>query len=157
MLCVFYRYHIPRSFTTKGPNTLILFEEVGGNTSQISLNTIATGTVCANTLEGNILQLSCQGNTTFSEIQFASYGNAQGSCGSFQKGSCHAPDALEIVKKVIESIAQTFIYNLTNFSFSSLQACIGQSQCSINVTGSAFKLNGCSDLTQNRLVLQAIC
>ncbi|THU45870.1 hypothetical protein C4D60_Mb02t22530 [Musa balbisiana] len=127
-------YHVPRSFTTKGPNTLILFEEVGGDPSQVSLQTVTIGTVCAIVVEGSILDLSCQGSRSFSEIQFASFGNPQGSCGSFKKGSCEAPDALAVVKK----------------------ACIGRSNCSINVTASAFRPSECSDLSK-RFAVQAIC
>ncbi|CAD5194786.1 unnamed protein product [Musa acuminata subsp. malaccensis] len=127
-------YHVPKSFTTKGPNTLILFEEVGGDPSQVSLQTVTIGTVCANVVEGSILELSCQGSRSFSKIQFASFGNPEGSCGSFKKGSCEAPDALAVVKK----------------------ACIGRSNCSINVTANAFGPSECSDLSR-RLAVQAIC
>lgn len=77
-----------------------MFEEVGGDVSQVNLQTVAVGTVCANVLEGSTLELSCQGDGSFSEIQFASFGNPEGTCGSFTKGSCDAPDALDVVKKV---------------------------------------------------------
>ncbi|XP_074580440.1 beta-galactosidase 15-like [Curcuma longa] len=127
-------YHVPRSYTTQGPNTLVLFEEVGGDVSQVNLQTVAVGTVCANVLEGSTLELSCQGEGSFSEIQFASFGNPQGSCGSFTKGSCDAPGALDVVKK----------------------ACIGQSQCSINVAESVFSSSGCSE-PRKSLAVQAVC
>ncbi|KAG6511704.1 hypothetical protein ZIOFF_029781 [Zingiber officinale] len=36
-------YHVPRYFTIKGPNTLILFEEFGGDISKISLQKVSSG------------------------------------------------------------------------------------------------------------------
>ncbi|KAJ1413010.1 Galactose-binding-like domain superfamily [Sesbania bispinosa] len=68
-------YHVPRSFLNNDTNTLILFEEVGGNPSNVSVQTITVGSICATADYGNTLEVNCQGGKTISEIQFASYGD----------------------------------------------------------------------------------
>jgi len=77
-----------------------LFEEIGGNPSQINFQTVIVGTACANAYESKTLELSCHGQS-ISDIKFASFGNPQGACGSFTKGSCESNnEALSLVKKV---------------------------------------------------------
>uniref|UniRef100_A0A6N2M6V7 beta-galactosidase n=1 Tax=Salix viminalis TaxID=40686 RepID=A0A6N2M6V7_SALVM len=97
-------YHVPRSFLNNGPNTLILFEEIGGNPSNVSFQITATETICGNAYEGTTLELSCNGGRrTISDIQFASFGDPQGStCGSFQRGSVEASSSLSAVEKVLQ-------------------------------------------------------
>ncbi|KAJ1389344.1 Glycoside hydrolase, family 35 [Sesbania bispinosa] len=80
-------YHVPRSFLNNDKNTLVLFEEMGGNPQNVSFQTVTTGIICANVYEGAQLELSCQGGQVISQIQFASFGNPQGRCGSFKIGS----------------------------------------------------------------------
>ncbi|KAJ1407398.1 Galactose-binding-like domain superfamily [Sesbania bispinosa] len=80
-------YHVPRSFLNNDTNTLILFEEMGGNPSNVSVQTITVGSICATANYGSTLEVNFQGGKTISEIQFASYGDPQGKCGSFQKVS----------------------------------------------------------------------
>lgn len=98
-----FRYHVPRSFMTNDVNTLVLFEELGGNPSLVNFQTVAPGTVCGNAYENKNMELSCQGQgRPISSISFASFGDPQGTCGSFYKGSCEGGnDALAIVQKVI--------------------------------------------------------
>uniref|UniRef100_A0A6N2MV05 SUEL-type lectin domain-containing protein n=1 Tax=Salix viminalis TaxID=40686 RepID=A0A6N2MV05_SALVM len=74
----------------------------------------ATETICGNAYEGTTLELSCNGGRrTISDIQFASFGDPQGStCGSFQRGSVEASSSLSAVEK----------------------ACLGKESCSINVS-----------------------
>ncbi|XP_077234649.1 beta-galactosidase 15-like [Tasmannia lanceolata] len=127
-------YHVPRSFLRSGINTLILFEEVGGNPTQVTFQTVTVGTACANVYEGSALELSCQGGRTISQIQFASYGNPQGTCGSFQKGTCEANTAFSAVQK----------------------ACVGKTSCSINVSEDVLGSSGCGNITK-RLAVQATC
>ncbi|KAM0940174.1 putative beta-galactosidase [Dioscorea sansibarensis] len=45
------RYHVRRSFIKPENNTLVLFEEMGGDPTQISLATKQIGSVCAHVLE----------------------------------------------------------------------------------------------------------
>ena len=94
------RYHVPRSFFRDGVNTIVLFEEFGGNPSRVNFQTVSVGTACGNAQENKILELSCQGRP-ISEIKFASFGNPEGVCGTFRKGSCDSKDdALTILRKV---------------------------------------------------------
>lgn len=94
------RYHVPRSFLQEGDNTLVLFEEFGGNPSPVNFQTTVVGTVCGNAYEKNTLKLSCQGRS-ISAIKFASFGAPEGSCGSFKKGVCEgSKDAVSMLEKV---------------------------------------------------------
>ncbi|KAF9680369.1 hypothetical protein SADUNF_Sadunf06G0114000 [Salix dunnii] len=130
-------YHVPRSFINNGSNTLILFEEIGGNPSNVSFQITATETICGNAYEGTTLELSCNGGgRTISDIQFASFGDAQGStCGSFQRGSVEASSSLSVVEK----------------------ACIGKESCSINILKTTFAVEDSFGVDNNRLAVQAVC
>lgn len=95
-----YRYHVPRSFMNEGVNTLVLLEEFGGNPTLVNFQTVRPGTICGNVNEKNTLELSCQGKP-ISEIKFASFGTPEGTCGSFQKGTCEgSKDALSVLHTV---------------------------------------------------------
>ncbi|KAG8636041.1 hypothetical protein MANES_16G092900v8 [Manihot esculenta] len=125
-------YHIPRSLLNKN-NTLVLFEEFGGNPSQVGIQTVTVGTACGNAYDGNSLELSCQGGQKISAIQFASFGNPTGSCGSYQKGPCDSADSLSAAQK----------------------ACVGKMSCSLNVSQGSFGSSSCG--STNRLAVQATC
>eukprot|EP00258_Populus_trichocarpa_P013592 XP_002324727.3 beta-galactosidase 7 [Populus trichocarpa] len=128
-------YHIPRSYLNKdGQNTLILFEEVGGNPTNVSFQIVAVETICGNAYEGSTLELSCEGGRTISDIQFASYGDPEGTCGAFMKGSFYATRSAAVVEK----------------------ACVGKQSCGILVSGETFGLKKRSDIA-NRLAVQAVC
>ncbi|KAK7273442.1 hypothetical protein RIF29_14492 [Crotalaria pallida] len=139
-------YHVPRSFLNKDKNTLVLFEEEGGNPKNVSFQTVTTGTICAHVYEGALLELSCQGGKVISEIQFASFGYPEGACGSFKIGSWQATNS----KSVVEA------------------ACIGRERCGFLVTKEAFGIkdgygpNKTKTITGNdndlgRLAVQATC
>lgn len=100
------RYHVPRSFLRDKGNTLVLFEEFGGNPSMVNFKTVTVGKACANAYEGNTLELSCQGGKAISEIRFASFGDPSGECGSYEKGTCEAAKSLSVVQAV-----STFLRN----------------------------------------------
>lgn len=104
------RYHVPREWLQPTDNFLVLFEEAGGDVSKVSLVTQAPDKVCAQMsevhpitksnlqgLEGNTLKepptlhLDCTPGHNISQVVFGSFGNPSGTCGSFKKGSCHAP------------------------------------------------------------------
>jgi len=79
---------------------MVLFEEIGGNPSLVNFQTVSVGSACGNTHENKTLELSCHGHP-ISDIKFASFGNPQGECGAFSKGSCESKsDALSIVQNV---------------------------------------------------------
>ncbi|XP_057983261.1 beta-galactosidase 7-like [Malania oleifera] len=127
-------YHVPRSFLQDDENTLVLFEEFGGNPSSVNFRTVTVGTACANAYEGNTVELSCQGGKTISEIKFASFGDPQGACGSFKKGSCEAANATAIIQ----------------------EACIGQKSCSVYVSEATFGSTGCN-VPAKSLAVEALC
>ncbi|XP_059431698.1 beta-galactosidase [Corylus avellana] len=134
-------YHIPRSYlgnrkhTNTNTNTLTLFEEIGGDPSQVSFQTLSIGFVCGSVYEGKTLELSCQGGQTISEIQFASFGDPQGNCGSFKKGSGEAVNSLSTVQK----------------------ACVGKTTCSFNATEATFGSVNCGHKYSKRLLVQGVC
>ena len=79
---------------------MVLFEEIGGNPSLVNFQTVSVGTACGNAYENHTLELSCQ-NRPISAINFASFGNPQGTCGSFVKGTCESNhEAWSIIEKV---------------------------------------------------------
>ncbi|KAL2327302.1 hypothetical protein Fmac_020729 [Flemingia macrophylla] len=128
------RYHVPRSFIEDGVNTLVLFEEIGGNPSFVNFQTVFVGTACGNTQENKTLELSCHGHPIL-DIKFASFGNPQGECGAFTKGSCESKsDALSIVQK----------------------ECVGKESCSIDVSEKTFGKTSCGDVIK-RLAVEAVC
>ncbi|KAF6174298.1 hypothetical protein GIB67_040791 [Kingdonia uniflora] len=120
-------YHVPRSFLRDDINTLVLFEELGGNPTQVNFQTVTIGTICGHAYEGNILELSCQGSQTISAIQFSSFGDAQGTCGSFQKGTCEADNSLSVVQKVLSCYICAFPgYGVRNEKIDNFQSSSGK-------------------------------
>lgn len=115
-------YHVPRSWLQPGSNTMVLFEEMGGDPTQISFATRETGSICSHISESHpiplstwmisdeetrkqaqpTLSLDCPlHNQVISEILFASFGTPQGVCGSFSHGECSSKEALSTVEKVL--------------------------------------------------------
>ena len=129
------RYHVPRSFlNAEEDNTLVLFEEMGGNPSLVSFQTTRVGSVCANVYEKTIIELSCD-RKPISAIKFASFGNLDGNCGSFEKRTC------ESSKNTVDILTQE---------------CVGKEKCSIDVSTEKFGAPDCSGATR-RLAVEAIC
>ncbi|XP_048591521.1 beta-galactosidase 15-like [Brassica napus] len=129
------RYHVPRSFlNAEGDNTLVLFEEMGGNPSLVSFQTTRVGSVCANVYEKNSIELSCD-RKPISAIKFASFGNPYGNCGSFEKGTCESSN------NTIDILTQE---------------CVGKEKCSIDVSTEKFGAPDCTGSVR-RLAVEAIC
>ncbi|CAI0542299.1 unnamed protein product [Linum tenue] len=146
-------YHVPRSWLKSTGNTLVLFEENGGDPTKIAFATPQVGSLCAQVSEthpspvhkwssdlraqtksGPVLSLSCpHPNQVISSIKYASYGTPQGTCGSFNNGQCHSQNTLSIVQK----------------------ACIGSKNCSIKVSNSTFG-EPCG-LVRKSLAVEASC
>lgn len=93
-------YHVPRDWLKGEDNQLVLFEELGGNPSLVSIQTVTVGTVCANAYEGHTLELACHAGSKFSDIKFASFGLPEGGCGHFRNGVCHSEKTLSVVQQV---------------------------------------------------------
>ncbi|GMI76135.1 beta-galactosidase 15 [Hibiscus trionum] len=125
-------YHVPRSFLNDGENTLVLFEEFGGNPSSVQFQTVEVGSVCVNAYQGKVVQLSCH-DRPISKIEFASFGHPQGVCGSFEKGECESDvDAISILEK----------------------ECVGKELCSFKISEDKFGKAYCD---ARRLAVEAVC
>ncbi|XVF04925.1 hypothetical protein REPUB_Repub05bG0126900 [Reevesia pubescens] len=129
-------YHVPRSWLQPSGNILVLFEEIGGDPTQLAFATRKMGSLCSHVSESHPLPVDMWGldsktgrtlsptvslgcpspNQVISSIKFASFGTPRGTCGSFSHGRCSSAKALSIVKK----------------------ACIGSTSCSIGVSSSTF-------------------
>lgn len=131
----FARYHVPRSFLRDDMNTLVLFEEFGGNPSLVNFRTTVVDEVCANAYEGHKLELSCHGNgRTISAVEFASFGDPQGTCETLAKGSCESYTALSVLK----------------------QQCVGQENCSVDVSEASLGSTNCGNITK-KFAVQVKC
>ncbi|TKY67244.1 Beta-galactosidase 8 [Spatholobus suberectus] len=146
-------YHVPRSWLRPDSNTLVLFEESGGNPTQISFATKQIGSVCSSVSEshpppvdlwnshkesgrkvGPVLSLKCPyPNQVISSIKFASFGTPHGTCGNFKHGRCSSNKALSIVQK----------------------ACIGSSSCRIGLSINTFG-DPCKGVAKS-LAVEASC
>ncbi|KAG5566745.1 hypothetical protein RHGRI_002326 [Rhododendron griersonianum] len=146
-------YHVPRSWLQPSGNTLVLFEETGGDPTQLSFATREIGSLCSHISEshpqhvetwrssrkrgsrpGPALSLECPlTNQVISSIEFASFGTPSGSCGSFSHGSCNSTQALSIVQK----------------------ACVGSKSCRMDVSIDMFG-DPCIGVTKS-LAVEAAC
>ncbi|KAL6965807.1 Beta-galactosidase 7, partial [Sarracenia purpurea var. burkii] len=112
-------------------NTLVLFEEFGGNPSLVNFQTVVVGTACGNAYENKMMELSCHGRP-ISAIRFASFGDPQGTCGSFYKGTCEANDPTSLLES----------------------ECVGKESCSIEASEDVLGQTTCSGISK-RLVVEA--
>lgn len=150
-------YHIPEDWMKPHNNLLIIFEEVGGDPTSISIKQVSFlfiaclfygtsfffffskkltgGTVCASEEESESVTayLKCDPNTYIRSIDFASFGTPTGTCGSFKKGSCHAASSQSVVEKL----------------------CLGRSRCSVGPTIENFG-DPCPN-SSKRLSIQLTC
>lgn len=127
-------YHVPRSYMKSDTNTVILFEELGGNPVNVSFQTTTLETVCANAYENGLLELSCGEGQTISDVQFASFGDPKGKCGSFSKGTCESKISVSQLEK----------------------SCVGRQSCTIDVSEKVFGPTDCGNITK-RLAVQLFC
>ena len=90
-----------------------------GATATLNSNvpTTSTGTVCATRNEnGDPITLTAPAGGVFTSVEFASYGEPNGNCGSYSTGSCHASSSTQVVSSL----------------------CIGQNSCTIYPNNSTF-------------------
>ncbi|KAL3505338.1 hypothetical protein ACH5RR_035179 [Cinchona calisaya] len=147
-------YHVPRSWLKPTQNLLVLFEELGGDASKISLVKRTTASVCASAHENRAsmvdwhidsngegtmlrqpkIQLQCAPGQSISTIKFASFGTPSGPCGAFQQGTCHAESSQAVIEKM----------------------CIGQETCRVTASKSYFGSDPCPSQLK-RLYVEAVC
>ncbi|WJX88537.1 Beta-galactosidase 3 [Trifolium repens] len=147
-------YHVPRSWLKPTQNLLVIFEELGGDPSKISLVKRSVSSVCADVSEyhTNIknwhidsygkseefrppkVHLHCSPGQTISSIKFASFGTPLGTCGNYVQGACHSPTSYAILEK----------------------KCVGKPRCIVTVSNSNFGKDPCP-MVMKRLSVEAIC
>ncbi|XP_038699384.1 beta-galactosidase-like isoform X2 [Tripterygium wilfordii] len=143
-------YHVPRSWLKSSGNLLVVFEEWGGDPSEISLLKRITGSVCADVYEGQPslknwhigsgkdtspkAHLWCPPPQKISKIKFASYGLPQGRCGYFKEGSCHAHKSYNAFER----------------------NCVGKQSCSVTVASQVFGGDPCP-ASMKKLSVEAVC
>uniref|UniRef100_A0A0A8YH38 Beta-galactosidase n=1 Tax=Arundo donax TaxID=35708 RepID=A0A0A8YH38_ARUDO len=116
------QYHIPRPFLKSKDNLLVVFEEELGKPDGILIQTVTRDDICVLLSEHNPTQiktwqtegdqikliaedhstrgfLTCPPKKTIQEVVFASFGNPEGPCGNFTLGTCHTPNAKQVVEK----------------------------------------------------------
>ncbi|KAE9612965.1 putative beta-galactosidase [Lupinus albus] len=148
------KYHVPRSWLKPDHNLLVVFEELGGDPSRISLVKRTLSSVCADVSEyhPNIknwhiesygkseefhppkVHLHCSPAQAISSIKFASFGTPLGTCGNYVKGACHSAASYEILDK----------------------KCIGKVRCIVTVLNTNFGEDPCPNVLK-RLSVEAVC
>ncbi len=81
------------------------YSSVGGTTKK-----------CATGTEGTSLTITCVAGSTITNVDFASYGNPVGSCGSYAAGTCNSPTSLQVLKNL----------------------CVGKATCTVGVNNTIF-------------------
>ncbi|CAN0846104.1 Beta-galactosidase 14 [Linum grandiflorum] len=116
-------YHIPRSFMKRRWNLMVILEEEeGANPEKIEILTVNRNTICSNIAENHIptvkswarqqgqimklvdkvqptAQLRCPPQKKIVSIDFASFGDPNGTCGSYTVGTCSSALSKSIVHK----------------------------------------------------------
>lgn len=135
-------YHVPRSFLKQSGNLLVLFEEMGGNPLDITINTVSITQVCGKVSESHSpsvlargrlprIHLQCYGRKSISSIDFASYGGPVGDCQSYSLGSCHSNASKSVIEK----------------------ACSGKRKCAVPISARRFGGDPCPGTSKSLLVI----
>ncbi|WCJ35254.1 Beta-galactosidase [Euphorbia peplus] len=147
-------YHVPRSWVKPTKNLIVVFEELGGDASKITLVKRSVAGVCADAYEhhpdiesystessGEQLELhnakvhlGCAPGQSISGIKFASFGTPMGTCGSFKQGTCHAENTRSVIEK----------------------KCIGKERCMVTISNSNFGVDPCPNVLK-KLSVEAVC
>ncbi|AES89386.1 beta-galactosidase-like protein [Medicago truncatula] len=152
-------YHIPRSFLKPKDNLLVIFEEEAISPDKIAILTVNRDTICSFITENhppNIRSfasknqklervgenltpeafITCPDQKKITAVEFASFGDPSGFCGSFIMGKCNAPSS----KKIVE------------------QLCLGKPTCSVPMVKATFTggNDGCPDVVKT-LAIQVKC
>uniref|UniRef100_I1NTV5 beta-galactosidase n=2 Tax=Oryza glaberrima TaxID=4538 RepID=I1NTV5_ORYGL len=147
-------YHVPRSWFHPSGNTLVIFEEKGGDPTKITFSRRTVASVCSFVSEhypsidleswdrntqndgrdAGKVQLSCPKGKSISSVKFASFGNPSGTCRSYQQGSCHHPNSISVVEK----------------------ACLNMNGCTVSLSDEGFGEDLCPGVTKT-LAIEADC
>ncbi|XXG87051.1 hypothetical protein AAC387_Pa11g1837 [Persea americana] len=144
-------YHVPRGFLKPSGNLLVLFEEIGGDPLQISLDPVSVARICGHVSDShpqfqvqsakptkNVglprVRLRCPPKKNISTVEFASFGTPVGKCNDYAMGSCHSIQSKAIVEK----------------------ACVGKRSCSVSVSAETFGEDPCPGISK-ALLVDATC
>ncbi|KAM7493481.1 hypothetical protein LguiB_028090 [Lonicera macranthoides] len=148
-------YHVPRSWFKPSGNVLVIFEEKGGDPTQIRFSKRNSSSFCGHVSEDQpsfkiehlshnkgineetykaTLELKCPKNSRISAVKFASFGTPTGTCGSYAEGDCHDPNSTFLVEKV----------------------CLNKTECAIELSDQNFDMGLCPKITKN-LAVEAVC
>lgn len=140
-------YHVPRSWFKPSGNVLVMFEEKGGDPTQIRFSRRKLSGLCAHVSEDHPsfvtddlhknkadLELKCPMNMLISALKFASYGTPTGACQSYAIGDCHDPDSTSVVEKL----------------------CLNKNECTVELTAKNFRTEICPGVTK-KLAVEATC
>lgn len=117
------RYHIPRSFLKPKDNLLVIFEETGGKINEVQVQIVNRDTICSYITElhppsvkswertqnqfkpvvedvKSGAQLTCPEGKVISVVEFASFGDPLGVCGTYMLGTCNSPNSMKVVEQV---------------------------------------------------------
>lgn len=107
-------YHVPRSWLKPRGNLLVVFEEMGGDPSGITLLKRVVNSVCADIYDKQpTMELTpgrpkahlwCPPGKRISKILFASYGTPKGRCGWYSEGTCHAHKSYDAFQQVCQEL-----------------------------------------------------
>ncbi|KAL3721335.1 hypothetical protein ACJRO7_033776 [Eucalyptus globulus] len=135
-------YHVPRSWFKPSGNVLVILEEVGGDPTKVTFSKRKISTVWSypdidddsSQYKAPRAHLKCPDSTQISAVNFASFGNQVGSCGSYSLGDCHDPSFKSVVEK----------------------ACLNKNEFTVELTEGNFSKNLCPGL-KRKLAVEAVC
>ncbi|KAM7479444.1 hypothetical protein LguiA_027657 [Lonicera macranthoides] len=153
-------YHIPRPFLKPKDNLLVVFEETGGKINEVQVQTVNRDTICSYITElhppsvkswertqnqfkpvvedvKSGAQLTCPEGKVISVVEFASFGDPLGVCGTYMLGTCNSPNSMKVVE----------------------QNCLGKNKCAIPLERGVFDEQGkdlCPDVSKT-LAVQVRC
>ncbi|XP_022947661.1 beta-galactosidase 3-like [Cucurbita moschata] len=146
-------YHVPRSWLMPSRNLIVVFEEMGGNPSGITLVKRSITSICTEASEyrpviknthqnhGGLneqnvvkINLHCAARQFISAIKFVSFGTPSGACGNLQQGTCHFPNSRSVLQKL----------------------CVGRQRCLATVPTSIFGGDPCPNLSK-KLSAEVVC
>jgi hypothetical protein len=79
--------------------------------------------ICATAAENGTATLTAPPGSTFTSVEFASYGTPSGTCGSFATGGCHATNSVSVVQGYLIGQSGTINIPATNAVFG--DPCLG--------------------------------
>ncbi|KAH6767256.1 glycosyl hydrolase family 35 protein [Perilla frutescens var. hirtella] len=114
-------YHVPRSYLKAKDNLLVVMEETGGDPQKIEILRVNRDTICSVIKEYHppnvktwerkddkfraifdpvrAAHLTCPDDKIIGKVEFVSFGDNQGACGSFLPGKCDSPNAHKLVQQ----------------------------------------------------------